>query len=124
MSKNKKNNWGEKAQKKGKEAEERFIQAWECSRDNFPDWLQRVVRATKHEDLKEATDAWLVDVTGWRTRVQIKRSKGLIRFHRKKHPNFVGIVVVVSPSDTFEVIRERTLQKAKHYKHPSWMYEA
>ncbi len=108
--------------RRGKLSEERFIQAW-GDRNNNPTWLQRVQLATEKENIFEATDAWMIDHTGYRIRVQVKSSESGAAYHYEKHPNFIGVVVVVNLNDNFQTIRENTLWDAERKQLPRWLYE-
>ncbi len=102
---------GKEGQQKGREAEDRFLKAWEV-RDSF---VLSVTsrRATLHEDHYEKTDAW-VEIKGYEPfRIQIKaRHVKKIEQHEFRCN---GIILVgVHPENKYEKIREDTLKQIRY----------
>lgn len=105
----------------GKAAEEKFFKAWEAVNPK-PTWLARIERATRVEDQEEATDAVFIDTQGNRIPVQIKSSSFGIEEHKRKYPDFDGVVVSISLDHSHTFIVRRTLDAFKRYEFPKWLY--
>lgn len=74
-------------------------------------------------DDSQGIDAWLVDVKGGKTPVQIKSSQRGVREHKEKYFDIEGIVVVVKPGFDGGIIRIRTLYAAEQARLPAWRYQ-
>ncbi len=112
ISKEQQKERGRVGQQQGREAENRFLKAWE-DRHSYGISIA-VRRATLHEDLHEKTDAW-IDIKGYDPfRIQIKSRMT----KKKEHHEFriEGIILVsVLLADRYDEIRENTLEEIRVY---------
>lgn len=90
----------------GAQTEARFFEAVDLIRDGTietPRWLYQIVRASEYEDRACGVDAVAYTERGL-IPIQIKSSVRWIPQFRSRHPDFIGIIQIVTPHQPADAI--------------------